>query len=43
MDTGDSALHFWDPEFFDFENRAPIGVWARLKFVEMQKKIVENP
>ena len=29
MDTGESALHFWDPEFCDFKNRAPIGAFAR--------------
>ena len=42
MDTGESALHFWDYEFFDFENRAPIGAFARAparsKLGEMLKK-----
>ena len=29
METGEGALHFWDPEFYEFENRAPIGAFAR--------------
>ena len=45
MDTGESALHFWDHEFCDFENRAPIGVFARAparsKFGEMLKKCLK--
>ena len=42
MDTGESALHFWDPEFCDFENRVPIGASAQAHmhstFGEMLKK-----
>ena len=42
MDTGESALNFWDPEFCNFENGAPIGAFARAparsKFGEMLKK-----
>ena len=42
MDTGESALHFWDPEFCDFEDRAPIRAFsrasARSKFDEILKK-----
>ena len=42
MGTGESALHFWDPEFCNFENRAPIWAFvrapARSKFDEILKK-----
>ena len=49
MDTGESALHFLDHDFSDFENRAPIGAFARTparsKFGEILKKwskIIKN-
>ena len=28
MDTGESALHFWDHEFCHFEDRVPIGAFG---------------